>query len=112
MSDESAPAAGDIVVRDNPEARSYDALVGDTLVAITAYEAEGTRRVLTHTAVEPEYRGRGVGGRLVRGVLDDLRARGLTATVFCEYVAGYIESHPEYADVVDPDQPGRVQPGA
>jgi predicted GNAT family acetyltransferase len=40
--------------------------------------------------------------------LDDVRARGLTLTNFCDFVAHYIDAHPEYADLLDAAHPGHV----
>ena len=44
--------------------------------------------------------GQGVGSKLVRGVLDAVRAEGLKAVPRCEFVAAYVERHPEYRDMV------------
>jgi predicted GNAT family acetyltransferase len=55
---------------------------------------------LTHTEVPQELSGRGIGSRLARGVLDDIRAAGLKVVAKCPFMAGYIGKHPEYADLV------------
>ena len=105
----SEPGASveDVLVVDNTTSRSYDAVVDGRIAGTIVYEhASDGRIVFTHTVVEPAFRGRGVGTALARGALDDLRARGLTLTNFCDFVSRYIEAHPEYRDVLDPQHPG------
>jgi predicted GNAT family acetyltransferase len=96
----------DITVLENTEARTYDAVIGDRVAGTLVYENAGPRRVFTHTVVEPEFRGQGVGSALVRGALDDIRAKRATLTNHCEFVADFIAGHPEYADLIDPVHPG------
>jgi predicted GNAT family acetyltransferase len=99
----------EVTVKNNAQSRSYDALVDGEVAGLIVYEQAGDRRVIfTHTFVEPRFRGRGVGNALVRGALDDVRAKGLTLTNFCDFVARYIDTHPEYADLLDPTHPGHV----
>ena len=93
-------------VRDNPENRTYEARLGDAVVGTLVYEVEGNRTVLTHTWVEPSCRERGVATALSKGALDDLRAKGRTVTVFCTFTAEFIDAHPEYAGLLDPEHPG------
>jgi predicted GNAT family acetyltransferase len=50
--------------------------------------------------VPQELSGRGIGSRLARGVLHDIRAAGLKIAAKCPFMAGYIAKHPEYADLV------------
>lgn len=57
---------------------------------------------LVHTYVDDGFAGKGLAGRLVQAVLDDVRARGLTAVVTCEYAQGWLAKHPEYQDVAQP----------
>jgi len=95
-----------VEVRDNPENRTYEAWSGGAVVGSLVYEVAGQRIVLTHTWVEPSQRERGVGTALIRGALDDLRARGRLITVYCTFVAGFITEHGEYAGLIDPDHPG------
>lgn len=57
---------------------------------------------LVHTYVDDGYAGKGLAGRLVQGVLDDVRARGLRAVVTCEYAQGWLAKHPEYQDLATP----------
>jgi uncharacterized protein len=97
----------EITVRDNAESRTYDALIGDQVVGTIVYERSGSRLVFRHTIVEPAFRGRGIGTALVTKALDDVRARGRTLTVYCEFVAQFIATHPGYADLIDPEHPGR-----
>ena len=64
--------------------------------------------VVTHTEVEPEYEGQGVGGRLVQAVLDDVRQRGLHVLPICPFTKSWIERHPDYQDLVFGAPPSRV----
>jgi predicted GNAT family acetyltransferase len=103
------PMTGEVAVKNNAEARSYDAFVDGEVVGSIVYEQAGERRVVfTHTFVKPQFRERGVGNTLARRALDDVRARGLTLTNFCDFVARYIDAHPEYADLLDATHPGHV----
>jgi predicted GNAT family acetyltransferase len=36
----------------------------------------------------------------VRGALDDVRAKGGSVVPKCSFVRGWIEKHPDYADLV------------
>jgi uncharacterized protein len=101
----------EITVRDNPESQSYDALIGDQVVGSIVYERSGSRLVFRHTIVEPRFRGQGIGTLLVTRALDDVRARGMTLTVYCEFVADFIAAHPGYADLIDAAHPGRPRLG-
>ncbi len=87
-------------VIDSPERRRYEIRLGDELAGYAVYrDAAGGRRIVVHTEVDSAYEGRGVGGRLARGVLEDIRSHGWTVTPTCPFMAGYIDSHPEYADL-------------
>jgi predicted GNAT family acetyltransferase len=94
---------GELVIVDEPEARRYEARLGHRLVAYAEYRRALGRVIFIHTVVSPEFEGRGVGSRLAAGALDDVRARGLTVTPRCPFIAAYIERHPEYADLVHPE---------
>jgi uncharacterized protein len=91
----------DITVTDVPQAGRYEARAGDRVLGQANYQRQGDRVVFTHTEVDPDAEGSGVGGTLVRGALDDVRAHGLRVVPRCSFVRGYIERHPDYADLVD-----------
>ncbi len=93
----------DIRVQDVPEQGRYEALAGDELLGVAAYERRDDVIVLTHTVVEPAAEGRGVGSALARTALDRARAEGLGVVPQCEFVAAWIERHPDYSDLVAGD---------
>ena len=102
----TAPDTDDIVITDNREGGVYEATIGGRTAAGLVYNQVGHRVVLMAASVLPEFRGKGVAGKLIGGVLDELRRQGKTATVSCPFTAAFIEAHPEYADVLDPRFPG------
>ncbi|RJL33096.1 GNAT family N-acetyltransferase [Bailinhaonella thermotolerans] len=87
-------------VRDDPSRFRYEGCVGPDLAGFIQYAGMQGARVFIHTEVDPAFEGKGVGGRLVQGSLDDLRARGLGVVPRCPFVKSWIERHPEYADLV------------
>jgi uncharacterized protein len=89
-----------VEVVDNPNERRFEARVAGALAGVLYYAKGPGRLVLVHTEVADEFEGHGVGGRLVAGALDDIRARGLTVTVRCPFASAYVDKHPEYADLV------------
>ena len=100
---------GQVTVKDNSQSRSYDVFVDGEFAGSIVYEQASDRRlVFTHTFVEPRFRGRGIGDILVHGALDDVRAKGVSLTNFCDFVAHYIDEHPEYADLLDATHPGHA----
>ena len=90
----------EIVVRDNPEERRYEAGVAGEVAGFILYRTRHEVVTMIHTEVESRWEGHGVGSALARGALDDVRARGLKVRPLCPFVAGYIRHHPEYEDLV------------
>jgi predicted GNAT family acetyltransferase len=89
-----------IAIADHPEARRYEARVDGELAAIAEYRNRRGVRTFTHTLVYAQFEGRGLGSRLAKAALDDTRAKGLSIVPLCPFIAAYIRSHPEYADLV------------
>jgi hypothetical protein len=90
-------------VHDVPEADRYEIRDGDRLLGLAAYERRGDRVLFTHTEVDPQAEGSGLGGKLVRAALDDVRGRGGRVVPQCSFVRAWIERHPEYGDLVAND---------
>lgn len=53
-----------------------------------------------HIVIDPEFRGQGLSKPLIQAALDDTRAAGDKVRPLCSAVAGFIEKHPEYRDLV------------
>ena len=93
----------EIAVVDNGVESRYEARLGDRVLGVVDYlldpEVDGI--VLVHTEVDPDAEGMGVGSRLAKGALEDVRSRGLKLTVECEFIKAYLKRHArEYADLV------------
>jgi uncharacterized protein len=85
----------------NPELNRYEAWVDGGLVGFAEYRLEGSRLTLTHTEVDPEHQGRGIGSRIAEFALTDVGARGLELIPRCPFIAAYVRRHPDlYLDMV------------
>ena len=71
-------------------------------MGLAAYRLRGSTWTFTHTEVDQVEGGQGLGGTLVRGALDDVRSRGGSVVPLCPFVRGWIERHPDYADLLVP----------
>ncbi|WP_413452003.1 GNAT family N-acetyltransferase [Georgenia phoenicis] len=91
----------EIEVRDVPSRHRYEATADGELLGVAVYERDGDVVVLTHTVVEPAAEGQGVGSALARAALDAARTEGLRVLPQCSFMAGWVDAHPEYADLVD-----------
>jgi uncharacterized protein len=88
-------------VRDNAAELRYEIeRDGETAGFINYRRDDDGTITLVHTDVDPKWEGRGVGSELVRGVLDDLRERGLRVRPLCPFVAAYIRRHPDYEELI------------
>ena len=97
-----------IEIRDNSELGRYEILDGGQLAGFADYRLRGGRLIFPHAEIDPEHQGAGLGSRLARFALDDARARQLTIVPLCPFIASYVDSHPEYLDMVAPAMRPRV----
>lgn len=111
LSTTGAADAGKVTITDNKEAGAYELEVDGQTAAGLLYKETGTRVTILATSVFPEFRGKGIAGKLLGGVLVMLRAEGRTVTFTCPFATAFVHSHPEYADVVDPTFPGNAHSG-
>lgn len=85
---------------DAPESSRYELRSGEELVGRIDYRDVGDVRTMPHAEIEPRHGGQGLGSRMVAAALDDCRARGLRVVPACPFVAGFVDAHPDYADLV------------
>lgn len=86
-------------VHDNAAKQQFELIV-DGHTALAAYRLKPGVISFTHTEVPKELGGRGIGSQLAKSALDQARARGLKVVPLCPFIKGYIDKHPEYADLV------------
>ena len=96
-----------VTVRDDAERHRFEVLVDGEVAGFTAYRREGEAVAFTHTEVEDDHEGEGLGSQLVRGALEQVRARGATVLPYCPFVASYLKKHPELQDLVPVAERGR-----
>ena len=91
-----------LTVRHEPDAERYAVYEGDELQGWIDYDRSGTTVRLLHAEVPPLMRNRGVGGEVVRVILDELRASTTDRVQpICGFVRMWMRRHPEYADLTD-----------
>jgi hypothetical protein len=95
-----------IEITDDRAGGFYELRVNGEFAGIVVYQTFGSRRVLTHTTVQPEFRGRGLSWVMMQRMLDDLRSRHLTVTNTCPIIDRFLQANPAYADLLDPQRPG------
>ncbi|MEM7115621.1 MAG: GNAT family N-acetyltransferase [Chloroflexota bacterium] len=86
-------------VTNNADRKRYEITI-DGQVAYLEYIPAGQNIVLSHTEVPVKLEGQGIGGQLVRHVLETLKSNGQQAIVTCPFAISYIRRHPEYLEVV------------
>lgn len=91
----------DITFENNSAAHRYEIRFGGELAGVAAYRLQGDDVVFTHTEVDDEFEGHGLGSKLAKHALDDVRAAGRQATPLCPFIAAFIRQHQEYVDLVD-----------
>jgi hypothetical protein len=92
--------ATDVRVVDNRTEKRYEAWVGEELAAVAEYRRAPQRVIFFHTETDPAFSGKGIGQRLARAALDDVRAHGMVITPKCPFIAAFVRRHPEYQDLV------------
>ncbi|NUR95869.1 MAG: N-acetyltransferase [Kribbellaceae bacterium] len=91
----------EISVVDAKERSRYEAVGADgTLMGFVDYKLYPGAITFLHAETLPEFRGRGVAGRIATKSLDDARALGLQVRPACPFYEDFIEEHTEYADLV------------
>jgi predicted GNAT family acetyltransferase len=87
------------VVHNAAESR-YEVHVDGERAGFTRYRHGPGYVEFFHTEIDPTYEGQGLGSRLAAGALNDVRASGERVVATCPFIAGYLERHPEYADLL------------
>jgi uncharacterized protein len=86
-------------VTDNTDKQRFELAV-DGHIAASYYKISDGVITFIHTEVPPELGGKGIGSKLIRGALDQVRADGLKVIAQCPFVKAFIEKHPDYQDLL------------
>jgi predicted GNAT family acetyltransferase len=86
-------------VTDNQAQHRFELAVGDH-IATSQYSLKDGVIAFMHTEVPEALAGKGIGSKLIKGVLDQVRERGLKVVALCPFVKAYIEKHADYADLL------------
>jgi uncharacterized protein len=90
----------EITVVNNPAQSRYEVRVDGAVAGFARYVVHPGHLNFVHTEIGSAFEGRGLGGRLVKGALEDVRANGGHVVATCPFVAAYLDKHPEFGDLV------------
>lgn len=87
------------VVINNPFGHRFETNV-DGHVAVLNYKQDGRSITFLHTEVPQEVARRGVGSALAKAGLKYAGEQSLQVIPKCEFLASYLEKHPEFAHLL------------
>ncbi|HEX6946826.1 MAG TPA: GNAT family N-acetyltransferase [Acidimicrobiia bacterium] len=93
----------EVVIRDDLSENAYVIEVDGQRAGKAEYRIRENQVVFTHTEIDEAFEGRGLGSRLARHALDDVRRKGMRIVPRCPFIAAYVRRHSEYQDMVDND---------
>ncbi|WP_375437757.1 GNAT family N-acetyltransferase [uncultured Hymenobacter sp.] len=90
-----------IPIQHQPQDQEFTATV-DGHTAELAYSQPSPDTIdFAHTFVDEALRGRGVGEALAREGLAYAKQEGLRVRTSCEFMAAFVERHPEYQELLE-----------
>lgn len=92
----------EIAVTENTERKRFEAEV-EGKVAFVEYIRAKDAVYLNHTEVPSGLEGKGIGSKLVKGVLETLDEEGAKIAPLCPFIASYIKRHPEWKRLLAPN---------
>jgi predicted GNAT family acetyltransferase len=98
----------EIRILDDTENHRFVVTVDGETAGLAVYHVRGDRYFFVHTEISPEFGGQGLGSRLARHVLEEMRDRGEQIVPLCPFIAAYVARHPEFAELVDQDMLDRI----
>lgn len=88
-------------VRDNTEKSRFEIDVDGKVAGFAEYERRRDGEIVfTHTEMDDAYEGQGLAAKLARGALDMVRTSGDKVVAECAFIAGWIERHDDYKDLL------------
>ncbi len=99
--DAASDAASDTGVRFDPDANRYIIELDGDYAGFSQVVLRDDQVVFIHTVVDEKFEGRGVGSRLIRAALEDVRDKGRRVVAVCPFVTAYLGKHPEWASIRD-----------
>ncbi|MEA2676119.1 MAG: uncharacterized protein QOJ81_260 [Chloroflexota bacterium] len=85
----------------NAADKRWEARLDGEAAGYAEYRGNAKRVVFTHTVVEPQFEGRGIGSGLAKAALDAAVAAGQRIVPSCPFISAYLRRHHEFDAHVD-----------
>ncbi|MDB5744709.1 MAG: GCN5-related N-acetyltransferase [Polaromonas sp.] len=86
-------------IRHNEIKQAYEAFVDGRFAGTCEYEESANVITFTHTLVQPEFKGKGIGSALAKFVLEESRLQGKQVVADCQFISAYIKKNAEFASL-------------
>lgn len=91
----------DVTVEHCPDSKRYEAMLDGEVAGYISYELGDGVIDLQHTIVDDKFGGRGVGGALASGTINQIRDQGdLKIIPTCPFIKKWFARHPDYAGLL------------
>jgi predicted GNAT family acetyltransferase len=88
-------------ISDAPPRERFEAHPESSEIAgVVTYQLSDNIIVYTHTEVDAQFEGEGVGSALARAVMEDAKAHGRTVVPMCPFISQWLLRHHEYDSIV------------
>jgi predicted GNAT family acetyltransferase len=90
-----------ISVVKNNELNRFEIYFDGELAGFVEFKVSNQKISYTHTEIDPEFGGKGLGRQLIKEALDEALEQNLEVAPYCSFVSAYIKKNSEkYLDLV------------
>lgn len=87
-------------VKHNVARQRFELEIAGAEPAFVSYRRDADQRLIEHTFVPEELRGRGIAEKLARGALAEARRQNWKVVPHCPYLAGFMGRNREFSDLL------------